>query len=160
MKVAQSCLTLCHPMDYTVHGILQARILEWGSLSLLQGIFPTQGLNPGLLHCRQILYQMNHRGNPGYQSSLHRINTHPCQWYCAWAIVRVPDADLEEAVTGSDHVRGNPGGHVLTWPFPTELKEGLRGQRHEISSLYNYGNRKRVKTVSYPRTYSSFHTVI
>ena len=29
MKVAQSCLPLCHPMDYTVHGILQARILEW-----------------------------------------------------------------------------------------------------------------------------------
>ena len=35
-----------------------------GSLSLLQGIFPTQGLNPGLPHCRQILYQLSHRGNP------------------------------------------------------------------------------------------------
>ena len=29
VKVAQSCLTLCNPMDYTVHGVLQARILEW-----------------------------------------------------------------------------------------------------------------------------------
>ena len=29
VKVAQSCLTFCDPMDYTVHGILQARILEW-----------------------------------------------------------------------------------------------------------------------------------
>ena len=29
MKVTQSCLTLCNPMEYTVHGILQARILEW-----------------------------------------------------------------------------------------------------------------------------------
>ena len=29
MKVAQLCLTLCDPMDYTVHEILQARILEW-----------------------------------------------------------------------------------------------------------------------------------
>ena len=29
VKVTQSCLTLCDPMDYTVHGILQARILEW-----------------------------------------------------------------------------------------------------------------------------------
>ena len=29
VKVAQSCLTLCDPMDYTVHGILQAKILEW-----------------------------------------------------------------------------------------------------------------------------------
>ena len=35
-----------------------------GSLSLLQGIFPTQGLNPGLLHCRRILYHLNHKGSP------------------------------------------------------------------------------------------------
>ena len=32
---------------------------------LLQGIFPTQGLNPGLLHCRQIVYHLNHQGSPG-----------------------------------------------------------------------------------------------
>ena len=59
MKVAQLCLTLCDPMDCIVHGILQARIL-----SLLQGMFPTQGLNPGLQHCRQILYQLSHKGSP------------------------------------------------------------------------------------------------
>ena len=35
-----------------------------GSLSLLQGIFPTQGLNPGLPHCRWILYQLSHKGSP------------------------------------------------------------------------------------------------
>ena len=35
-----------------------------GSLSLLQGIFPTQGLNLGLPHCRQILYQLSHKGSP------------------------------------------------------------------------------------------------
>ena len=35
-----------------------------GSLSLLQGIFPTQRLNPGLPHCRQILYQLSHKGSP------------------------------------------------------------------------------------------------
>ena len=34
------------------------------SLSLLQGIFPIQGLNPGLPHCRQILYQLSHQGRP------------------------------------------------------------------------------------------------
>ena len=34
-----------------------------GSHALLQGIFPTQGLNPGLLHCRQILYHLCHQGN-------------------------------------------------------------------------------------------------
>ena len=48
-------------MDYTVHGIFQARILEWVAVPyLLQGIIPTQGLNLGLLHCMQILYQLSH----------------------------------------------------------------------------------------------------
>ena len=37
MKLAQSCLTLCGPMDYTVHGILQARILEWVAVSFSRG---------------------------------------------------------------------------------------------------------------------------
>ena len=41
-------------MDYTVHRILQARILELSSLSFLQGIFPNQGSNPHLPHCRWI----------------------------------------------------------------------------------------------------------
>ena len=98
VKVAQSCLT-----PWTVHGILQARILEWvaipfsrdlpgpgikprspalqadslpaeppgkpkdtgvGSLSLLQGIFPTQESNQDLLHCRQILCQLSYYGSP------------------------------------------------------------------------------------------------
>ena len=35
-----------------------------GSLFLLQGIFPTQGLNPGFPHCRRILYQLSHKGSP------------------------------------------------------------------------------------------------
>ena len=42
MKVTQSCLTLCNPVDYTVHGILQARILEWVAFPFSRGIFPTQ----------------------------------------------------------------------------------------------------------------------
>ena len=51
-------------MNYKVHGILQAGILEGGNLSLLQGIFPTQGSNLGLPYCRQILYQLSHKGSP------------------------------------------------------------------------------------------------
>ena len=64
VKITQSCLTLCNSKDYTVHGILQARILEWVRLSLLREIFPTQGSNPGLAHCRWILYQLSQQGNP------------------------------------------------------------------------------------------------
>ena len=63
VKVTQPCLTLCDPVDYTVHGILQARILEWVAFPSPR-IFPAQGSNPGLTHCRQILYQLSHKGSP------------------------------------------------------------------------------------------------
>ena len=64
VKVVLSYLTLCDPMDYTVHGILQAKKTGADSLFLLQGIFFTQGLNPGLPYCRWILYQLSHKGSP------------------------------------------------------------------------------------------------
>ena len=57
MLVVQSCLTLCDPMDCSlpgssVHWILPMENTGVGRHSLLQGIFPTQGLNSGILHCR------------------------------------------------------------------------------------------------------------
>ena len=61
VKLAQKCPALCNPMDCIVHGILQARILEWLAFPLLQGIFPTQGSNPGLPHWGRILYQLSHK---------------------------------------------------------------------------------------------------
>ena len=60
--VSQLCPTLCDPLDCS--------LCAWNSLgkntgvgcpSLLQGIVLTQGLNPGLLHCRQILYHLSHQ---------------------------------------------------------------------------------------------------
>ena len=45
MKVAQSCLTLCYPMDYIVYGILQARILEWVAF-LFSRDLPNTGIEP------------------------------------------------------------------------------------------------------------------
>ena len=67
VKVAQFCPTLCDPMDYTVHGILQARILEWVAFSFSrvssQPRDQTQESNPGLPRCRQILYQLSYQGN-------------------------------------------------------------------------------------------------
>ena len=44
-----------------------------GSLSLLQGIFPTQGSSPGLPHCRQILYQLSHKGSPQNMNKMRII---------------------------------------------------------------------------------------
>ena len=62
MKVTQLCPTLCDPMDCPWN--FPGQNTGVGSLSLLQGIFPTQGLNPGLPHCRWILYQLSHKGSP------------------------------------------------------------------------------------------------
>ena len=64
MKVAQSCLTLCDP-----HGLYSpwnspGQNTGVGSHSILQGIFPTQGSNPGLPDCRSILYQLSHQESP------------------------------------------------------------------------------------------------
>ena len=93
VKVAQSCLTICDPMDCTVHGILWARILKWiavpfsrGSsqprdqtqVCCIAGGFFTSwatreaqeywsGSNQGLLHCRHILYQLSYMGSPQWK---------------------------------------------------------------------------------------------
>ena len=47
-----------------MHGILQARILEWVAISSSRGSSPTQVSNAGLLHCRQIPYHLSHQGSP------------------------------------------------------------------------------------------------
>ena len=68
---AQSCPTLCDPMDCSplgssVHRILQARVLEWGCHALLQGIFQTQGSNLSLLcllHWQVVSLLLSHLGS-------------------------------------------------------------------------------------------------
>ena len=71
---AQLCLTLWHhglysPPGSFVHGILQVRLLEWISYSLLQGIFPSQESNADLLHCRRMLYHLSHQRSSQIDSS-------------------------------------------------------------------------------------------
>ena len=58
-RSAQSYPTLCDPMDYTVHGILQAKIQDCVAVP-----FSREASQPRdcLLHCRQILYQLSHKG--------------------------------------------------------------------------------------------------
>ena len=75
----------CSPPSSSVHEILQARILEWagkntgvGCHALLQGIFPTQGSNLVLPHCRQMLYRLSHQGS---QMVICSISDH-VRWHC------------------------------------------------------------------------------
>ena len=64
----QSCPTLCDPIDGSPPGSRPwdspGKNTGVGCHFLLQGIFPTQGSNPDLLHCRQILYHLSHQGSP------------------------------------------------------------------------------------------------
>ena len=65
----------CDPMDCSlpgssVHGDSPGKNTWVGCHDLLQGIFPTQGLNPGLSHCRWIVYHLSHQGN----QSIHHTN--------------------------------------------------------------------------------------
>ena len=67
-QLLQSCLTLCDQMDCSlpgssVHGIPQARILEWVAISFSRRIFPTQGSNLCILFGRWILKTLSHLGS-------------------------------------------------------------------------------------------------
>ena len=65
-EVTQSCPTLCDSMDCSppgssIHGIFQARVLEWVAISFSRG--SSRRSNPGLLHCRQRPYHLSHQGS-------------------------------------------------------------------------------------------------
>ena len=93
--VAQSCPTLCGPMGFSppgssVHGILQARILEWGAMPSSRGSFQLRG-QTGLLHCRRILYCLSHS---------------PAQWrrvpHPTWLFLSVSDSRGVEKPDSND----------------------------------------------------------
>ena len=77
--VARSCQTLFNPMDCSppgssVHGDPPGKNTGVGCHALLQGIFPTQGLNPGFPYCKWILYCLSHQGSPTI--SIYSLHTH------------------------------------------------------------------------------------
>ena len=68
-----------------------------GSISLLQGIFPTQGSNPGLSHCRRILYQPSHQGNLLYiQEAWKNVATKKCTQMFTVALLKWPNPELTQ----------------------------------------------------------------
>ena len=80
--VARLCPTLWDPMDSclpgsSVHGDSLGKNTGVGNLSLLQGIFVTQELNQGLLHCRRILYQWSYQGSWHTANLNNRNEKHP-----------------------------------------------------------------------------------
>ena len=78
-----------------------------GSLSLLQGIFPTQGSNPGLPHCRRVLYQLSHKGSP---------------WILEW--VAYPFSSRSSRPRNGTEVSHVAGGFFTNWAFREALISG------------------------------------
>ena len=73
---AQSCLSFWNPMKYSppgfsVHGDSPNENTGAGCHALLQGIFPNQGSNPVLPHCKQILYHLSHQGVPYIYTAIY-----------------------------------------------------------------------------------------
>ena len=76
-----SCVWL-FATPWTVHGTLQARILEWVIVPFSRASSqPRQGSNPGLLHCRWILYQLSYQGNPYINAAVANL-LGTGDWFC------------------------------------------------------------------------------
>ena len=92
--VIQSCPPLwdsrdCSLPGSSVHGDSPGKNTGVGCHAFLQGIFPTQGSNHGLLHCRQILYHLSHQGSPIY-------SLNPSQSPMRWVLVTSPIQNMRQ----------------------------------------------------------------
>ena len=104
--VTQLCLTFCDSMDCSppgssVHGNSPGKDTGLGCHALLQGIFPTQGKNPGLLHCRRILYHLSHQSQEYYSLSLLQgiFSTQESNWgllHFRWSLYQLSYQESSE----------------------------------------------------------------
>ena len=69
----------CSLPGSSVHGDSPGKNIGGGNHSLLHGIFPTPGSNPGLLHCRQIVYHLSHQGSPSQEQT--QVYIIACSYY-------------------------------------------------------------------------------
>ena len=135
--VIQSCLTLCNPVDCSppgssVHGDSPEKNTGVGCHALFWGIFPTQGSNPGIPHCRQILYRLSHQGSP--REGGVGLN----QWISNWG----PELGSGRAKGRNFAVPVLPP-HVCTKKkkisafvcFSAQITEGQRGLRGGLEGL-------------------------
>ena len=123
MKVAQSCPTLqshglCSPWNSP------GQNTGVGSRSLLQGIFPTHGSNPGLLHCRQILYQLNHQRSPRILEWV--AYPFSCRSPWPWNRTRV------SCITGGFFTSWATREAHVVWPMPYEEK----WEKSQVSEIH------------------------
>ena len=107
-----------------------------GCHSLLQEIFPAQGLHPGLLHCRQISYHLSHQEAPVNLNIAVKVKSSllfVCLFVCFLIPQLVaPELLHEEARAGEAQLTAQrPGAHTVqgAWRSPTQLGVGIGGAR-------------------------------
>ena len=143
--VAQLCLTLCNLMDcslpdFSVHGDFPGKNTGVCGHALPQGIFPTQGLNPGLPHCKKILYHLSHQessrilewvampSSRGSSQPRNRMGL-PCitgGFLTSWATREA--STYEYLILG-----GFPYGHLRYNVFKTELVQNLHSKLNSVA---------------------------
>ena len=79
VKVAQSCPTLCDPMYYTVHGILQARILEWIAFPFSK-VLPNPGIEPRSPALQAVSLPAEPQGKPLFYDLTFNVNIITREW--------------------------------------------------------------------------------
>ena len=122
--VAQSCPTLCNPMDYSLPGSFcpwgfsKQEYCGVGCHALLQEMFPTQGSDPGLLHCRRILHQLNYQASP---------------------LLSLQSTNVGNLISGSS-ASCTPS--LYTWKFSVHvlLKPSLKDFERHVASMWNERN--------------------
>ena len=95
---AVACTRLLHPLDFL------GKSTGVSCHLLLQGIFPTQGLKPGLPHCRQTLYRQSHQGSPNGESSSHQTTDLDSQPQIILVGLTSDNAPLRRSFTQGRHL--------------------------------------------------------
>ena len=127
VKFAQSCLTLCNPMDYTVHGILQARILEWVAVPFSRGLSQPRNWT-----------QVSHIAGGFFTSWAFREEYHIKYKICyLWIHLCFPgDISGKESTCSAEHLGSIPGSEdplkkcmathssILAWRIPWTEEPG------------------------------------
>ena len=124
------------PPSFSVHGDSPGKNTRVDCHSFLQGIFPTQGFKPGLLHCRQILYLLSDQGSPRLQATQPNPNPGIKVRSPAWQV----DSFLCEP-PGKPKKTGVGSLSFLQRIFPSkELNQGLLYYRQILYQLSYQGS--------------------
>ena len=112
-----------------------------GSCSLFQGIFPTQGSNPGLPYCRLILYQLSHQGSPTILEWVTYAFSRGSSWPRNWTEVSCIEADSLPAELPGKNFRNKQSRSRYIWMIFPKLRslwnKDIKPEDYFVDLLFN-----------------------